>query len=125
MNIQNVLRTLGVAAALALAFPAVAAEPAPAFTIRGVILERPNGYPVVGATVSLVVNGESTISNPDGVFSFGQVQLSAPDQLLIRRAGYVPVIIPLGILPDGAWTLNLTLERLPIEVGQAATGLPQ
>ena len=105
------------AAAIVLAFFGIGAVRAPAFTLQGVVADRELRVPIGDATVTLVLAARSATTDGNGLFTFGAFEISGSEQIVISHPDYRTVRLPVGSLPQGEWTLGITLVR-------EASGLP-
>lgn len=88
-----------------------------AYTLEGSLVDRANGAPIEGATVSLVAAGRSVTTGPEGGFTFRGVLITGADELVITHADYRVARLPLGMLPDGTWRIDITMVKEAVPVG--------
>jgi hypothetical protein len=88
-----------------------------AFTLEGVVRDRLADTPLAGATIALASSQRSVRTEADGAFSFRQIQISGPEELIITHPDYRTVRIPLGALETGAWHLEIGVTRTAEVVG--------
>ena len=95
----------------------IAAGAPAAFTLDGVVRDRLKDTPLADATVAMASSQRVVRTGPDGAFSFRQLQVSGPEELIITHPDYRTVRIPLGALEAGAWHLEIGVTRTAEVVG--------
>ena len=84
--------------------------------LEGTVLDSSSEKAIPGAEVFLTVAGERRITDVDGRFSFGELDVRGPDTLVIRHFSYDSLTIPIGSpdLPD--IDLEFLLSARPFEL---------
>jgi carboxypeptidase-like protein len=84
--------------------------------LEGTVLDASNEKAIPGAEVFLVVAGERRITDVNGRFSFGDMDVGGPDTLVIRHFSYDSLTIPIESpdLPDV--DLDFLMSPAPLEL---------
>lgn len=85
-------------------------------TLAGTVLDAGNERPVPGAEVSLAVAGHRRITDVDGRFSFGDIEVNGPDTLVFRHLSYDSLRLPIEAEITGSVDLDFLLSPRPIEL---------
>lgn len=85
-------------------------------TLSGTVLDASNERPIPGAEVHLLVAGERRLTNVDGRFSFGDLDVRGPDTLVFRHLTYDSLRLPIDSEDLGDVDLDFLLSPIPIEL---------
>jgi len=85
-------------------------------TLAGTVLDAGNERAVPGAEVSLAVAGHRRITDVDGRFSFGDIDVNGPDTLVFRHLSYDSLRLPIEAAIAGSVDLDFLLSPRPIEL---------
>jgi TonB-dependent receptor len=104
--INRFLFTSCLALLLAFQWGSALAQP---FTIRGLVVDRESGEPVIGAAVSLLPGTRGTLTDLDGKFFLGEIQ-EREVVVVVHMLGYTPLTRECSFLTDtSAKMLRLAL----------------
>lgn len=78
-------------------------------TLEGTVLNRASNRPVPGVRVALRASGQATFTDEVGRFSFGEIEGTEPDTLVVSHPDYPEVRVPLGSPGDRTWDLTIAL----------------
>ena len=93
----------------------LAAAAAPRGTLRGRLLDQASERPIPGAAVTLIVARETRITDIQGRFDFGDLDVRGPDTLVIRHLAYDSLRLALESAEDlGPLDLELLVAPRPI-----------
>lgn len=85
-------------------------------TLQGRALDGRTQRPVPGASVTLTVSGHARVTDAAGLFTFGDLDVTGPDTLVIEHLAYEPLRIAIGDRDLGPLDLELLMTPRPFEL---------
>lgn len=97
--------------------PPTGSSAPPGERLRGIVREEGQDWPLSGVDIQLLPSGRSTVTGPDGRFSFSDID-GANEAIRATALGFEEKTIPIDLDPNAGREIRIQLLRTPVPLAE-------